>query len=88
MKIVIVRFKRILSLNDPFLVSDRLRETYKVLHAPCTTLKGEKLVSIVIPARNEKTRIAVLLDSLNASCYRPIEVIVAPKKSYGYNQCK
>jgi len=59
----------------------RIHETYETLHAPCKTLKGEKLVSIVIPTRNEKTRIAVLLNSLNASCYRPIEVIVADYES-------
>jgi len=81
---ILVLIKRTIGINlftDLPEMKKRIRETCNALHAPCRTLKGEKLVSIVIPTRNERTRIALLLKSLNISCYRPIEVIVADYKS-------
>jgi len=37
----------------------------------------EDLVSIIIPTRNERARIAALIKSISTSCYKNIEIIVA-----------
>ena len=41
----------------------------------------KKKVSIIIPARNEETRLPVLLASLNNQSYKPVEVIVVDDES-------
>jgi len=78
---LIKKTKGVTIFTDLSEMENRIRETYKALHASCKTSKGEKLVSVVIPTRNERTRITTLLKSLNTLCYRPIEVIVADYES-------
>jgi len=60
---IIKKTKAIDMLIDIQEMKKRIHETYEALHAPCKTLKGEKLISIVIPTRNERARITALLNS-------------------------
>jgi len=57
-------------------MKQRMLQAFFRLHASCAENYGP-LVSIIIPTRNERARIAALIKSLKASCYKNIEIIVA-----------
>lgn len=63
----------------PFLAFARLASRRPDLgHAP---LASGRLVSIIVPARNEEENLPTLLDSLLASRYRPFEILVVDDRS-------
>jgi len=57
-------------------MKSRMTRALKDLHIECVSKFGP-LVSIVVPTQNERNRIATLIKSIKASCYKNIEIIVA-----------
>lgn len=63
----------------PFLAFVRLaRQRPNLAHAP---LANGRLVSIIVPARNEQDNLPILLDSLLLTGYAPIEILVVNDRS-------
>jgi chlorobactene glucosyltransferase len=63
----------------PFLAFVRLaRHRPNIAHAP---LASGRLVTIIVPARNEEDNLPVLLDSLLRTKYDPIEILVVDDRS-------
>jgi len=63
----------------PFLAFVRLaRQRPNLVHAP---LASGRLVSIIVPARNEEDNLPILLDSLLLTGYAPIEILVVDDRS-------
>jgi len=57
-------------------MKQRVFQAFEGLHAKCAEEYGP-MVSIIIPTRNERARIAALIKSVRASCYKNIEIVVA-----------
>jgi len=63
----------------PFLAFVRLaRQRPNLAHAP---LASGRLVSIIVPARNEQDNLPILLDSLCLTSYDPVEILVVNDRS-------
>ena len=63
----------------PFLAFVRLaRHRPNLARAP---LAGGRLVSIIVPARNEEDNLPILLDSLLRTHYKPVEILVVDDRS-------
>lgn len=68
--------KLIGGIIDVYEMRKRILNGYESILIRCNPVKGP-LVSVVVPTRNEKHRLPILLHSIKNQCYQNIEVIVA-----------
>ena len=72
-------FWAVLPWAVPFLAFVRLaRHRPNLAHAP---LASGRLVSVIIPARNEESNLPILLDSLLQTSYSPVEILIVNDRS-------
>jgi len=68
-KTLFIKSRLVNLLRDLDEMKQRMLQAYSSLHASCAEKYGP-LLSIIIPTRNERVRIAALIKSLKASCHK------------------